>query len=149
MKNPMTITVSNRQKNYPLSALAIKARLGKMLVYLQCPEDTELSVLITNDQGIARLNRQWLGRSGPANVLSFSQQEGELFIPGNNLLGDVVVSADTAWAEAQAHGLDWPEHLIRLIVHGLLHLLGYDHEQGGQEAEAMEQLTEELLQAIK
>jgi rRNA maturation RNase YbeY len=120
-----------------------------MLEYLQCPGETELSVLITNDREISRLNEQWMARSGPANVLSFSQQEGELAIPGNNLLGDVVVSADTAWAEAKANGLEEHEHLMRLIVHGVLHLLGYNHEQGGAEAEQMEKLTEELLLAVK
>jgi rRNA maturation RNase YbeY len=119
-----------------------------MLDYLQRPADTELSVLITTDGEIAKLNQEWLGHSGPTNVLSFSQQEGEAPIPDNNLLGDVVVSIDTAYAEAQAHGLDSHEHLMRLIVHGTLHLLGYHHEENEKAAQEMEKLTEEILSAV-
>jgi rRNA maturation RNase YbeY len=120
-----------------------------MLDYLKCPADTELSVLITTDEEIAQLHQKWLGHSGPTNVLSFSQQEGEAPVPGNNLLGDVVVSIDTAYAEAEAHGLDSREHLLRLIVHGTLHLLGYHHEENEKDAALMEELTEELLSLEK
>jgi rRNA maturation RNase YbeY len=120
-----------------------------MLNYLKCPADTELSVLVTTDEEIAKLHQEWLGHSGPTNVLSFSQQEGEAPIPDNHLLGDVVVSIDTAYAEAKAHGLDSREHLMRLIVHGTLHLLGYHHEENKKDAAIMETLTEELLSLEK
>ena len=118
-----------------------------MLAYLKCPANTELSVLITDDAHIARLNQDYLGHAGSTNVLSFSQSEGDAAAPDNGLLGDVVVSLDTAYAEAAAHGLDKDEHLLRLILHGTLHLLGYHHEQCGHAARLMEELTEEVLGA--
>jgi rRNA maturation RNase YbeY len=100
-------------------------------------------VLLTSDANIAKLNQTYLGRIGPTNVLSFSQQEGGLKL--NNLLGDVVVSLDTARAEAEKADLDCGEHVMRLICHGLLHLLGYQHEQGGKAARQMQALTEKIL----
>jgi rRNA maturation RNase YbeY len=104
-------------------------------------------VLLTNDANIAGLNQTYLGRAGPTNVLSFSQQEGGVKL--NNLLGDVVVSLDTARIEAENAGLDFGEHTMRLIAHGLLHLLGYHHEQGEKAARRMEALTEKILELSK
>ncbi|MFH1059312.1 MAG: rRNA maturation RNase YbeY [Pseudomonadota bacterium] len=110
-----------------------------------CSSETELSLVITDDLDIALLNQQYLGRVGPTNVLAFPQAEGEdaLLTPG--LLGDVVVSVDTAWREAAANGLDPDEHFLRLVIHGVLHLLGHDHLASEEKALAMEELTERLL----
>ncbi len=113
-----------------------------------CPSNIELSLLITTDEQIAELNQSYLGHIGPTNVLSFSQQEGDGAID-NGLLGDVVVSADTAIREARAAGIDEYEHLLRLILHGCLHLLGHHHENGGKEARLMEKLTEDVLAKTK
>ena len=123
------------------------ARVERVMDALKLEPAAELSLVICGDETIAALNQQWLGRQGPTNVLSFAQGEGlgaEL-TPG--LLGDVVVSAPFAVQEAARHGLDPDEHLIRLITHGILHLLGYEHEQGGPQAAEMEDLTEKLLAA--
>lgn len=101
--------------------------------------------MITGDQEIAGLNQRYLGRQGPTNVLAFPMQEGEFGDLNPSLLGDVVVSVEYARREALENGLDPDEHLFRLMVHGLLHLLGYDHEQDPHEARRMEELTEKLL----
>ena len=114
-----------------------------MLSLLKAPSNAELSLLITTDEQIAALNRDYLGRDKPTNVLSFSQMEGDG--PDNGLLGDVVVSADTAMREAKESGLDEYEHFLRLILHGILHLLGYHHEHSEEDALIMERLTEEVL----
>jgi len=102
-------------------------------------------LVITDDQDIAGLNHQYLGRQGPTNVIAFPMQEG----PGGGLnpglLGDVVVSRDTAAREARENGLDPEEHLVRLAIHGVLHIMGHDHEQGVDQAREMEELTERLL----
>jgi probable rRNA maturation factor len=110
-------------------------------------EQTELSLVITDDPDIAQLNEQYLGRKGPTNVLAFPMTEGEFggLTPG--LLGDVVVSVDTAWREAEETGLEPEEHFMRLIVHGILHLMGHDHLQDEEQAQLMEALTERLLAA--
>jgi probable rRNA maturation factor len=101
--------------------------------------------VLTGDPEIAELNQRYLNRQGPTNVIAFPQQEGELAGLTPGLLGDVVVSLDTARREARENGLDADEHLVRLLIHGLLHLLGHDHVHDENEARVMEELTEELL----
>lgn len=110
-----------------------------------CAEQTELSLLLTDDAGITRLNAQYLGRPRPTNVLAFAQDEGEQAELNPDLLGDVVVSLDTARREASAADIDPDEHIHRLIIHGILHLMGHDHTQGRAQAREMTMLTERLL----
>ena len=113
---------------------------------LECADDTELSLVFTDDPGIAVLNQDYLGRQGPTNVLAFPMGEGQFAGLNPGLLGDVVVSVDTAWREAADNGLGPGEHLMRLVIHGILHLLGHDHLQDEAQARAMEELTERLLE---
>ena len=112
---------------------------------MACAEDTELSLVITDNAGIEPLNRQYLGRQGPTNVIAFPMGEGEFNDLNPSLLGDVVVSLEYAVQEAKDNGLDPDEHFLRLIIHGILHLLGYDHVNDEDEARRMEELTESLL----
>ena len=114
---------------------------------MACADECELSVLLVDDLQIAQLNQQYLGRQGPTNVLAFAMSEGEMAGLNPGLLGDVVVSVETAGREARENGLDEPEHLYRLLIHGILHLLGHDHEHDPDQARAMEELTEKLLEA--
>ncbi|WP_245528525.1 rRNA maturation RNase YbeY [Desulfarculus baarsii] len=109
-------------------------------------EDAELSLLICDDVEIAQINGQYLDRRGPTNVLAFAMQEGDGAGVNPQILGDVVVSIDTAQREAAENGLDPDEHFVRLIIHGLLHLLGHDHLRDEEQARAMEELTEDLLE---
>lgn len=102
-------------------------------------------MVLSDDPGIAVLNQDYLGRVGPTNVLAFPMAEGDFAGLTPGLLGDVVVSVDTAWREAQDNGLEPEEHLVRLIIHGILHLLGHDHLADESQARAMEELTERLL----
>ena len=115
----------------------------KILNALGCPEETELSVTITGDRAIRRLNRDYLGKDRPTNVISFSLQEGEFGGISGHLLGDVVISADTAAREAEQGGVSSYERLLFLLLHGILHLTGYDHERSG-EAEAKRMARKEL-----
>lgn len=110
--------------------------------------DAELSILIVDDQQIARLNRQYLNREGPTNVIAFAMQEGPFTELAPHLLGDVVISVETAHRQAENAGLSMPVYFDRLLIHGILHLLGYDHENDPSEARKMEQKTNELIKAI-
>lgn len=122
----------------------------RILNVLECPEDTELSVIVVDDPSIQQINRDYLQRDKPTNVISFAQQEGDVPVPGGNLLGDVVISADTASRDAQEAGVDMFAELVFLLLHGILHLLGYDHERGTrQEAEIMEAREEEVFALLK
>lgn len=115
---------------------------------MDCP-DAELSILIVDDPQIAQLNHQYLNHEGPTNVIAFSMRQGRFADITPNLLGDVVISADTAHREAQSAGISMQDRLDQLLIHGTLHLLGYDHEKTDAEARKMEKKTEELLKKIK
>ncbi|MEX2454833.1 MAG: rRNA maturation RNase YbeY [Rhodospirillaceae bacterium] len=114
----------------------------------------EVSVLLTDDAAVAALNAEWRGREGPTNVLSFPGDDVPDHAPPGArlpdrpvLLGDVVVAYETVLREAVAGGLPFADHLRHLIVHGVLHLLGYDHESEA-EAEEMEGLETEILATL-
>lgn len=103
----------------------------------------ELSVLLTDDATIHPLNRDWRGKDRPTDVLSFSQLEGEP-IPGVPLmLGDVIISLETAKRQADERGHSLDQEVQILLVHGIVHLLGYDHEVES-EAEEMEAIEREI-----
>jgi probable rRNA maturation factor len=106
-------------------------------------DEAELSVVLVDDPYIRRLNRQYLGRDKATNVISFPQQEGEGYYGAH--LGDIVISVERADAEAQQAGLVFDERLMQLLVHGICHLCGYNHEDGN-EARALE--MEGVEQAI-
>ena len=119
--------------------------------------EAELSVLITDDEGIRALNREWRAKDKATDVLSFSQVEaGEdewPAFPGmggpeqesSPVLGDVVISADTAARQAEAAGVSLESEFRRLLVHGTLHLLGHDHVHGGRQAAKMRKEEDRLL----
>ncbi len=113
-----------------------------------CP-DSEVSILIVDDARIQELNRDYLQRDKPTNVISFSMLEGEEVSLHPQLLGDVVISADTAARDASEAGSPFENELYFLLLHGILHLLGYDHERGTQEeAELMEVKEQEIFSVI-
>ena len=107
--------------------------------------DAELSLVIVDDDEIATLNRQYLNRQGPTNVIAFPMQEGEFSGVSPGLLGDVVISADTARREALMGDMPARRRFDELMVHGILHLLGYDHENDEEQARAMEAKSAELM----
>ena len=106
-------------------------------------EGAEVSLVFTDDARVRRLNKQYRGKDRPTNVLSFPAARvapGRLGPP----LGDIVLARETIAAESEDQGLTFADHLTHLIVHGFLHLLGYDHETDG-EAAVMERLETAIL----
>ena len=114
---------------------------------LDFPEG-ELSILIVDDPQIAHLNEQYLNRIGPTNVIAFPMQEGRFSSLSPHLLGDVVISAETAEKEGQLAGIDSESRFIELLIHGVLHLFGYDHENDPKDALKMEEKSRELFRSI-
>ena len=105
----------------------------------------EASLLLASDAEIHALNRDWRQRDQPTNVLSFPMLERAALLAlaadgPPELLGDIALAHETCTREAQEKGIALADHAAHLIVHGLLHLAGHDHDQGAHEAEAMEQL---------
>lgn len=107
---------------------------------LDVPAGAELSVALADDATVRRLNRDYRGKDRPTNVLSFPG-------PGGPLLGDVVIALETLVDEAREEGIAPEHHLAHLTVHGLLHLLGHDHETEA-EALAMEGLETAILAGL-
>ncbi|HET8729477.1 MAG TPA: rRNA maturation RNase YbeY [Alphaproteobacteria bacterium] len=106
----------------------------------------ELSVVLADDAEVRRLNRDYRGKDRPTNVLSFALTEGEA-VPdsgGPLMLGDVVLAYETVRREAEEGGKSAPHHACHLVVHGVLHLLGYDHLTDA-EAKTMERLEAAVL----
>ena len=111
----------------------------------------EVSVRLTSDEEVHALNRQYRGKDKPTNVLSFPMVQADLLETvsqnsddGELLLGDIVMAHGVCAAEAAEKGVSLEAHATHLIVHGLLHLLGYDH-QGSAEAEHMESLERDVM----
>lgn len=111
---------------------------------MDCP-DSELSILIVGDPQIEELNQQYLNRKGPTNVIAFAMREGEFSDLSPHLLGDVVISTDTAAREAQIASTSMERRFNELLVHGILHLLGYDHETSEDDAKVMEDKSKQIL----
>ena len=111
--------------------------------------DGELSVLLLDDPEIADLNMQYLNRQGATNVIAFPMTEGEFGDINPDLLGDVVISMDTAAREAEAIKTTFENRFKELLIHGILHLFGYDHETDEADAREMEDKSEALLEMIQ
>ena len=146
----MHILVQNNQRKHPAPLRPIRAAATRILNALGCPDETELSITIVGDRTIHRLNHEYLGKDRPTNVISFSLQEGEFGDLTPHALGDVVISADTAAKEAQIGNWTGYERLIFLLLHGILHLTGYDHERSGEaEAVKMERKEQEIWKLLQ
>lgn len=143
----MAVLIENNQKNHKIQEKRVQRKARVALSALDCP-DGELSILILDDAGIAELNEQYLDRKGPTNVIAFPMREGNFGDVTPDLLGDVVISADTAHREAREAGIDFDERLTWLLVHGVLHLFGYDHEDSPEREREMEAKSRELMKRI-
>jgi probable rRNA maturation factor len=113
---------------YPgVAGAEVIRRVRAMLKALEMSR-CELSVLLTGDDQIQKLNREYRRINRPTDVLAFSQREGEMGDTGGLLLGDVVVSVPTARRQASARARPVVSEVTWLLAHGLLHLLGWDHD---------------------
>ena len=142
----MPVEIVNQQKlAFPRRWL--KERLEEALSLLGIPEG-EVTFVFMDDEAITHYNRTYLNRPYPTNVISFSQREGAFPGVQPRLLGDVLISLETAFREAEAYGLPKRHYLLSLAVHGLLHLLGHEHERGRFAAKLMLDKEIKLLSAL-
>jgi probable rRNA maturation factor len=109
----------------------------------------EVSVKLTGDGDVQALNAAWRGKDKATNVLSFPMAEADELARGATaMLGDVVLAAGVCSAEAADKSITIENHAAHLVVHGTLHLLGYDHETSEADAEEMEQIERRALAAL-
>ena len=109
-------------------------------------EEVELSILFTDNAEVQQLNKEYRGKDKPTDVLSFSMSEGESPIASPSL-GDVVISVPIAVEQAVEYQVTTEQELLRLLIHGILHLLGYDHEDVPELEVVRMQTQEDKLQA--
>ncbi len=153
----MSVLITNQQEKQKLDIEYIHETAQKILDALEYPE-SELSILITDDLHIAELNQEYLNRKGPTNVIAFPMYDdpADFQAPAwesdsgepPHLLGDVVVSVETAQKEGQEMGITMMERFTQLLIHGILHLMGYDHEKTEEDAVNMETKTDELWKKV-
>ncbi len=107
------------------------------------PVEGELSITLVDDVEMTRLNREWLNRDGATDVIAFSLGSAD------SLLGDVYIAPETAGRNASRIGVELTEEVLRLVIHGVLHVIGYDHPEGpDRDSSEMYQLQEELLRGL-
>jgi probable rRNA maturation factor len=144
----MKLQIENSQNKIKIDKRKIRSTVLKVLKILDSP-DKEISISFVDDKNIKQLNKQYLGKDKSTNVLSFSLQEGEQGYINPQILGDIIVSVETAKRDALYGKLTIAQEIDFLIIHGILHLLGYNHENTTKkETNKMRQKEKELFNAI-
>ena len=131
------VEVVNRQRKLPVDRGRWRAFAERALRAAPAG-GAGATVVFVSDRAMRGLNRRWRGKRGTTDVLSFPSGQEEFERAGGASLGDVVVSVEQAARQAAEHGLDFEGEVAQLILHGLLHLCGYDHESDGGEMNALE-----------
>lgn len=129
-------------------ALCHRALIAAIEAAIELDGPVEVSVLLSDDAAIQVLNRDWRGKDKPTNVLSFPASDTDGPVTGApEMLGDIAVAFETTAREAIEQDKTFADHLSHLLVHGMLHLLGFDHETDRQ-ADEMEPLEIEILAGL-
>ncbi len=136
----ITIDISKHSEGWPDVGALIERAVKGALEGANFTDETEVSIVLADDAFIQNLNKEYRGKDKPTNVLSFPQ--GEPFS-----LGDIILARETITREAEDQKKSFDDHLSHLTVHGILHLLGFDHEEES-EAEEMEALEIEILEKM-
>jgi probable rRNA maturation factor len=143
----MKIQIENKQTKIKIQRRKIRSTVLKILKIMNCA-NKELSISFVDDNAIKQLNNQYLQRDSSTNVLSFSLQEGEYVNINPDILGDIVISAETAQRDAAIGDLSLSEEIDYLIIHGVLHLLGFNHENTTKSQTTIMQMKERELFGI-
>lgn len=143
----MGVAVSNQQAIVPIAVTTIRKKARLLLSALGCDE-AELSVTFVDNAAIASLNAQWRRVGDATDVLAFPMDEHGADLPHPPLLGDVVISVERAVAQAEEVGHSLERELDVLLIHGLLHLMGYGHEASDEHASAMARKEADLLRVL-
>lgn len=145
----MSVTIHNHQKLFKIDLRRIRKNLKRLLKELNC-DDRAIGLLLVDDSEIKKLNNAYLCRNKPTNVLSFAMTEGEFGNINPQLLGDIVISVQTAYRDAMIGRIDLMDEVEFLMIHGLLHLLGHDHENTSTEkAEEMTACERQLFYLLR
>lgn len=157
----MSVLIDNRQKKITIDeameALVVQV-VNKVLAYEECEEEYEVSISFVDNEEMRSLNNEYRGIDKATDVLSFpmvefiedelyEEDENAEYIEEEIALGDIVVSMEKALEQSEEYGHSFNRELAFLLVHGMLHLLGYDHEDGASEGEMFDK-QEEILKEM-
>jgi probable rRNA maturation factor len=145
---PVQILIQNRQRKYPLNEKKVRRWVSGILK-MQKEEAAEMGLVFVNNRTIRSYNRDYRGKDVPTDVLSFPMRGvgvAENFL--SPLLGDIMISLEKCYEDAPLFYHKNSEHLLFLLIHGILHLLGYDHEGSRNEAARMKRQEKNILQAV-
>ena len=143
----MSVSVVRRCKMSSVSVAQVAAEARRLLRALG-EERAELTITLVDDAAMHALNRDYRGKDRPTDVLAFAMREG-LRAPGDaTVLGDVVISLDTAARQARRPTRSVAAEVRTLVIHGVLHLLGYDHERSAAEARRMKAMERRLAAVL-
>jgi len=158
----MSVLIDNRQEEIKvdeaLEAFVVQV-VEKVLAYEQCEEAFEVSISFVNNQEMRKLNKEYRNIDKETDVLSFplaefieeelnTEDEGAEYIEEEIALGDIVISMEKAVEQSEEYGHSFKRELAFLLVHGMLHLLGYDHDEEASEGEMFDK-QEEILKNMK
>jgi probable rRNA maturation factor len=143
-KKAGAVLIASKQTLVKLDRAGIRRDVRKALELLGIGE-RELSLMFVDDEGMRTINRDYLRRDRPTNVIAFSLSEGSFGEVNPEMLGDVVISVETAGREANAAGIPVGDAILNLVLHGILHLAGYDHEKTAGRARIMSAVQEVLF----
>jgi probable rRNA maturation factor len=144
----MKIQIENRQTEIKIKRRKIRSTVSQILKILNYA-DKEISISFVDDENIRQINKQYLQRDRATNVISFSMLEGKCGNINPQILGDVIISVQTARKDAVKGRLSLEQEIDFLLIHGILHLLGYNHENTTKkETDRMRQKEKELFNAI-
>jgi probable rRNA maturation factor len=123
----------------------VRQALNRIFEILECT-DKEISLVFVDDDDMAGINRTYLGRDYPTNVIAFPLSEGKFGEVNSHVLGDIVISVETAARDALEGDIPFEDEVDFLMIHGLLHLLGYNHEHTSSEvSEQMKHKEQDLF----
>ncbi len=141
------ILVSKEVYDREITKKFVKEIADKILQELNL-DNVELSISLVDNETIQNINREWRGKDRPTDVLSFPLDEDTPSGYKYRLLGDVIISLPYAKKQAEEIGLSYREEILRLLIHGILHLLGYDHETSEEDAKIMFSLQDKIFSKL-
>ncbi len=145
----MSIQIEDRQKKINVDLRRVRRLLSKIMKYLDC-KDKEISLLFVDNDEMREINKRYLNRDYPTNVITFSLTEGEFGNINPGVLGDIIISVETALKDAEEAGIKFNDELEFLLIHGMLHLLNYNHENSSEEdVKKMERKEEEIFGILR
>jgi probable rRNA maturation factor len=140
---PVEITRRGAGKKVPSRELK---KIGQAILAVVGQAEAELSLALIGNAEMQKLNAKYRSKDYPTDVLSFPMDEG--LPPANHLLGDVIISVEKARQQAKERGRSRDEEMVTLLIHGIVHLLGYDHERSTKDARAMKRLENKIYRQL-